>query len=219
MWLSSLHENNPDMWYYPWDGRGFLQLTHPINYFDYWDFRGRGNQTPQATRNTVLHAHGMAGSHRAQAQNYNADDVNGTTPLLRGWRDDIGDEQTVAHDLMSPADSAGFYWAKMRMVTYADLEIRLERRELSATRPPNPQHPGVSAPSVTKVYYHSENFRDASAAVNLPAAVGHPNHPFNGYIARCGGFGQVLAVVGEYWFPDAHGGLLDFPEGCKPRRD
>ena len=40
-WLSSLHENSPDSWYYPWDGRGFLQLTFPANYILYWDYRGR----------------------------------------------------------------------------------------------------------------------------------------------------------------------------------
>jgi hypothetical protein len=107
----------------------------------------------------------------------------------------------------------------MGMATYADREVKLERREVSATRPPLPQHPANSEKSVSKIYYHSENFRDASAVVNLPAAVGKPNHPFNGYMARCGGFGQVLAVVGEYWFPDAHGAVLDFPEGCQPRRD
>src|SRR5262249_12987058 len=31
-WLEKLHENNRDEWYYPWDGRGFLQLTHSSNY-------------------------------------------------------------------------------------------------------------------------------------------------------------------------------------------
>lgn len=55
--------------------------------------------------------------------------------------------------------------------------------------------------------------------MNLPAAVGHPNHPFNGYVARCVGFGQVLAVTSECLFPDGHGTLLDFPEGYQPRRD
>ncbi|TCK95840.1 hypothetical protein B0G74_2480 [Paraburkholderia sp. BL9I2N2] len=218
-WLSSLHEDNHNMWYYPWDGRGFLQLTHPNNYFDYWDFKGRRNQISQETRNTVLHAHAMADAHRPQAQQYNADGVNGATPIVTRWRDDVGDNGAFSRDPISPADSAGFYWSKMSMAQYADRDIRLERREVSATPPPNPHHPANNATPVTKIYYHSENFRDASAAVNLPAAVGHPNHPFNGYVARCVGFGQALAVVSEHFFPDAHGALLVFPDGYQPRRD
>jgi hydroxyethylthiazole kinase len=217
IWFSVLHENNQNMWYYPWDGRGFFQLTHPNNYFEYWDFRGWGNQISQATRNTVLHAHAMADAHRPQAQQYNADGVNGATQTVIQWRSHIGD-QNISLDLVAPADSAGFYWSKMRMAQYADHNIHLERREVSAT-PPSAHHPANSTMSVTKVYYHSNNFRDASAVVNLPAAVGNQNHPFNGYIARCVGFAQVLAVVSEYFFPDAHGALLVFPEGYQPRRD
>jgi predicted chitinase len=218
VWLSVLHENNSSAWYYPWDGRGFLQLTHPANYFGYWDFNGIGSQFSQDTRHTVLHAHAMADAHRPQAQTYNSDSVNGSTQLMIQWRRRVGDGD-VNFDSTVPADSAGFYWSMMSMAKYADRDIRLERREVSATPPPNPHHPGNNATHVRKTYYHSENFRDASAAVNLPAAVGHPNHPFNGYIFRCVAFGQVLAVVGEYSFPDGHGVLLDFPEGYQPRRD
>ncbi|WP_321936071.1 M23 family metallopeptidase [Paraburkholderia sp. J8-2] len=217
IWLSVLHENNPGMWYYPWDGRGFLQLTHPENYFSYWDFKGRSNQISERTRKKILQAHAMADSHRSQAQQYNSDSANGTTPILIQWRNDLGDEN-INLDLISPADSAGFYWSKMGMAKYADCDIRLQQREVSATRPP-PQHPASNGSPAIKTYYHSENFRDASAIVNLPAALGHPNQPFNGYIARCGGFAQVLAVVGEYRFPDAQGNLLDFPKGNQPRRD
>ncbi|MFM0480093.1 M23 family metallopeptidase [Paraburkholderia strydomiana] len=218
IWLSALRENNPQMWYFPWDGRGFLQLTHPENYLGYWDFKGTGDQISTETRHRILQAHSLANSHRPQAQQYNSDSVNGATPLVIQYRKQVGDHD-INFDLIAPADSAGFYWSKMGMVRYADQNIRLERRAVSATPPPNPHHPGNGATSVTKIYYHSGNFRDASAIVNLPAAVGHPNHPFNGYVARCVGFGQVLAITSEYLFPDGHGTLLDFPEGCQPRRD
>ncbi|MDP1465696.1 M23 family peptidase, partial [Klebsiella pneumoniae] len=30
-----------NIWYYPWYGRGLLQLTSPLNYFEYFSFRGR----------------------------------------------------------------------------------------------------------------------------------------------------------------------------------
>ncbi|MBP0592068.1 hypothetical protein J8I87_20515 [Paraburkholderia sp. LEh10] len=112
IWLSVLHENNPNMWYYPWDGRGFLQLTHPENYLGYWDFKGIGNQISQEIRNRVLHAHAMANSHRPQAQQYNSDSVNEATPIMIQWRSHVGDHD-ISLDLVAPSDSAGFYWSKM----------------------------------------------------------------------------------------------------------
>ncbi|MFP3799274.1 hypothetical protein [Paraburkholderia sp. SIMBA_027] len=217
-WLASLHENNAAAWYYPWDGRGFLQLTHPANYFSYWDFTARARQIPASVRQSVLNHHSQANAHRPTAQQYNADGVNGASQNVIQWRDDVGDDHDISRDLISPSDSAGFYWLMMRMPEYADRPIRLVRRTVSATRPPNPHHP-TNQPSVIKIYYHSDNFRDASAIVNLPAAVGHPEYPFNGYIARCRAFGQVLAVVSEVRFPGQQGQTHEFPEGCNPRRD
>ncbi|MDE1011642.1 MAG: M23 family metallopeptidase, partial [Paraburkholderia fungorum] len=90
-WLSKLHENNSGMWYYPWDGRGFLQLTHPDNYIKYWDFRGRKSQISQATRDAIAAAKGQANAHRPQAQTYIADAVSGATPIMIQWREDVGD--------------------------------------------------------------------------------------------------------------------------------
>jgi predicted chitinase len=40
-WFGKLYENNSTAWYYPWDGRGFMQLTGPGNYIKYWRWRGR----------------------------------------------------------------------------------------------------------------------------------------------------------------------------------
>lgn len=54
-WLSTTHEfykyterdrhtrqvtRQYNIWYYPWHGRGLLQLTNPENYFNYFSFRG-----------------------------------------------------------------------------------------------------------------------------------------------------------------------------------
>lgn len=222
-WLGKLHEDNSNQWYYPWDGRGFLQLTWPGNYISYWDFRGRAAQMSQTTRDRVLHAYDQADHHRPQAQTYIADGVSGVTAVMLGWRPQVSAEsQTLgsltAEDLLCPSDSAGFYWSKSGMARYADRPTALERRVVSAT-PPNPHHPHAANPAIDKIYYHSMNFRDASASVNYPAAVGNPNFSFNGYIARCVGYAQVLAVLGECQFPDASGAFtLAFPEGRVPRR-
>jgi len=219
-WLTKLHENNAGMWYFPWDGRGFLQLTGPDNYIEYWDFIGRRAQISDQTRVCLHSAYQNASAHRAQAQQYIADSVSGVTATMIRWRNSISGEahpETPDNELF-PADSAGFYWSKMDMARYADRSVNLQRRQVLATKPPHNHQPDNS-PAVSKVYYHSDNFRDASAVVNYPAAVGHPNVSFNGYIARCIGFAQTLAITGEPWFSDAHGTLLLFPEGREPRRN
>ncbi|OMG72763.1 M23 family metallopeptidase [Burkholderia ubonensis] len=218
-WLGKLHEDNSNMWYYPWDGRGFLQLTHPGNYIDYWDFRGRGTQISRATRDAISRAHRQADLHRDHAKSYISDSVSGATQIMIQWREDVGDNDNMTRDLLSPTDSAGFYWSAMRMATYADKDVILERRTVQAKRPPDKHHPNAPNPLVTKIYYHSMAFRDASAAVNLPAAVGDPDRSFNGYIARCVAYAQVLAVLGDMFFPDASGESLLFPEDRTPRRN
>ncbi|MFM0227251.1 hypothetical protein [Paraburkholderia dipogonis] len=220
-WLTKLHEDNHGMWYYPWDGRGFLQLTGPNNYIEYWDFVGRGTLISPQARSRLHQAYQQASADSSHAQQYIADSISGVTAAMIGWRFNVsgdGDPPT-ADDQTGPSDSAGFYWSKMGMAKYADRSTNLQRRTVSATRPPNSHHPGNGGSSITKIYYHSESFRDASAVVNYPAAVGQPNITFNGYIARCVGFAQTLAVVGEPWFADEHGAPLAFPEGRQPRRN
>ncbi|MEP9321871.1 hypothetical protein PPMP20_01795 [Paraburkholderia phymatum] len=201
-WLGKLHEDNQNHWYYPWDGRGFLQLTGPGNYIRYWDFRGRAAQMSQATRDRLLRAYDQANHDRPHAQTYIADTVSGVTAVMLGWRPQISAENQTfgsltAEDLLCPSDSAGFYWAQSAMARYADQAITLERRTVGAIHPVDHHHPNAPNPVLNKVYYHSENFRDASATVNLPSAVGHPNSHFNGYIARCVGFAQVLCRAGR----------------------
>ena len=220
-WFHALYEDNSTEWYYPWDGRGFLQLTGPDNYIYYWDFIGRGPQISQQTRKKLHDAYKAASADRKHARSHIGDAVSGVTPEMIGWRASVagGDSNPpTPDDQIFPSDSAGFYWLKMEMARYADRDINLQRREVAATKPPQHHHPDPS-PAVQKVYYHSDNFHDASAAVNYPVGVGNQNSTFNGYVARCVGFAQTLAVVGEPWFSDAQGALLPFPEARQPRRD
>jgi hypothetical protein len=107
------------------------------------------------------------------------------SPAMIGWRASVGggeDNSPTPDSRLFPADSAGFYWSKMEMAQYADRDIVLQRRVVAATKPPQHHHPDPS-PAVQKIYYHSDNFHDASAAVNYPAGVGNPNSTFNGYVA------------------------------------
>ncbi|MFM0604885.1 hypothetical protein PQR05_10205 [Paraburkholderia sediminicola] len=163
-------------------------------------------------------AKNQANANRPHAQDYIADAVSGVTSPMIQWREDVGDNANIVRDLLSPTDSAGFYWSMMGMARHADKDVNLQRRTIVARRPPDPHHPHVPSPPVQKIFYHCMAFRDASAAVNLPSAVGNPNMNFNGYIARCVAYAQALAVLADILFPDASGGLLLFPEGHTPRR-
>lgn len=187
----------------------------------YWDFRGRSTQFSQQTRNQLTTSQHHADMDRPHASTYIGDDASGVTQNMLTWRANVCGEEGPAsgptqEDLRCPSDSAGFYWAMMGMVRYADRPIAFERRTVMATKPTH--HPGAPNPPINKVYYHSSSFRDASASVNYPAAIGNPAVSFNGYVDRCIPFAQVIAVVGEPWFP-AENGAVEFPEGRQPRRD
>lgn len=221
-WFIKLRENDDTRWYYPWDGRGFLQLTHSTNYIQYWDFRGRTSLISHQTRDRLRTAEDRANQDRPHAIQYLGDTVSGVTLGMLAWRENICAGGSPANaladeDRYSPSDSAGYYWAMTGMTRYADNQLMLERRVVTATKPPHNHQPD-STPAVRKVYYHSNNFREASALVNYPAAVGNSNISFNGYVDRCVPFAQVLAVTGEALFPSGNG-LIEFPEDRQPRRD
>ncbi|WP_321963559.1 hypothetical protein [Paraburkholderia sp. J7] len=216
-WFGKLRENDSTRWYYPWDGRGFLQLTLATNYIKYWDFRGRASQISADTRNRLKAAEVHANQDHAHAIQYFADTVSGVTPVMLAWRENLcptasADATFSEENKLCAADSAGFYWAMMRMARYADTPMVLERRTVMATAPSTPNHAASQNHPVIKTYYHSNNFRDASASVNYPVSVGNPSISFNGDVDRCIPFAQSLAVVGQVWFPSENG-LIDFPEG------
>ncbi|WP_306462799.1 hypothetical protein, partial [Klebsiella pneumoniae] len=48
--------------YYPWYGRGLLQLTSPLNYFEYFSFRGR--VYPVNIKDTLINEYNRLYSHR-----------------------------------------------------------------------------------------------------------------------------------------------------------
>ena len=85
-WFHALYEDNSTEWYYPWDGRGFLQLTGPDNYIYYWDFIGRGPQISQQTRKKLHDAYKAASADRKHARSHIGDAVSGVTPEMIGWR-------------------------------------------------------------------------------------------------------------------------------------
>ena len=211
-WLQSLSEGNgAAAWYAPWYGRGFLQLTNPDNYCGYWTWRGR---TVSTDLNTALNAayNSIANTTPASARTNAALQDQRFPALTRqmiAWRDSTAGvpEPPVGEALLAPSDSAGFYWIKNSMMKYADQPHRLERCTVQANRQ-------------AKIYYRSEAFWRASAAVNLPGAINTLYSPhLNGFDSRCCAYGVALAVLSECRFPNEQSASsLWYPEGYEPRR-
>ena len=210
-WLGSLAESyGSTLWYAPWYGRGFLQLTNPENYCNYWAWRGRN--VDDALRRALVKAYAdIANLPAAQRTNGWLRDANfrALTQAVVQWRDHVADATRppkVAEDFFAPSDSAGFYWAKNRMARNADEAPTLERH-------------AVQTNQGEKIYYRSLAFWRTSASVNLPGATGRTNyHGLNGFDSRCCAYGMALAVLAEVRFPDSHGRpTVEFPEGYERR--
>jgi murein DD-endopeptidase MepM/ murein hydrolase activator NlpD/predicted chitinase len=210
-WLGGLAEfHGSRLWYAPWYGRGFLQLTNPENYCNYWVWRGRAIDPTLRAALVAAYKH-IAGLPAAQRSNASLQDSHfpALTQQIIDWRTNVqaAPAQRGTEELLTPSDSAGFYWVKNRMATYSDQVHILERIS-------------VATDQGQKVYYRSQAFWRASAAVNLPAAVSRTNYSgLNGFDSRCCAYGAALATLSEVLFPDANGNLLvEFPQGYFPRK-
>lgn len=202
-WLSTLHEGNgSNLWYAPWYGRGFLQLTNPENYLNYFKYIGKVVQEP--LKQSLVDAYALiAAQSPANRSNVTLQDRH--FPTLPAefieLRNEVSDSQgTLA------VDSAGFYWVKNKMAKYADEQHVLERVS-------------VNTNLGAKYYYRSPSFWKASASVNLPGRIGSLYHrSLNGFDSRCCAYGVAIAILTENKFPNASGNfVLEFPEGYKHR--
>lgn len=200
------------LWYAPWYGRGFLQLTNPGNYIDYWRYRGRS--VPEPLRAALVSAYqAVAGTSVAARSNAGLQDACFTalTQEMLGWRSNVeagsAPGSQTAEDNLAPSDSAGYYWAKNNMSREADAAHVL-------TRVP------IQTDQGAKAYYRSPTFWRASAAINLPGAMNRTNYTgINGFDARCIAYGYALAVLTEAKFEDSTGHVaLEFPDTNVPRR-
>lgn len=182
-WLSLMREGNPNnQKYYPWCGRGLLQLTWPENYVQYWRFRGR--RVDDALAGTLRQAAITANTTGSNATLIAAESH---VPLvMQRWRDD------VAINKFDAADSAGAYWSWSRAASNAD-------------RPPVMRRETEPVGNTQKPYYSCESFGLVAATVN----VGHPSMAFshiNGLQARYQAYTSALVVLTDKLeFPDATG--------------
>lgn len=95
------------------------------------------------------------------------------------------------------------------MAAYADAEHILERCSV------NTRGSGI------KIYYRSQAFWQASAAVNLPSQIDNGRYQgLNGFDARCCVYGSAIAVLTEKKFPDSNNSLVnEKPESDQLRRE
>lgn len=200
-WLGKMHENNSSAKYFPWDGRGLLQLTWPGNYVKYWKFRGRKVPSPLVSALTAAHKSADntgSNSHLADSQLT----PKGLTAEMIRWRDDVEKKPVDA------TNSAGAYWAWTQAAKLADKSPVMVRvvRESGGKQ---------------FVYYSCEVFGQVAATVNF----GSPVHDVtkinkvNGIIARNQAYTNALVVLTEQMnFPDATGKISELPDPFKARR-
>lgn len=184
--------------YYPWTGRGFLQLTWPDNYVKYWRFTGK-------TVDPVL-AHQLShAAAQADSQHSNAPLVALETQVsaahMTTWRAELSDG--TRPDLS--ADCACAYWAWSSASQNADTDAANVRSFKTVS---GHQH----------VYYTSQGMGAVAATVN----VGHPSSSYNsvnGIVARFQAYNTCEVVLLDTPnFPDTQGNSNSVPEGYTPRR-
>jgi len=91
---------------------------------------------------------------------------------------------------------------------YADNDHVLERCSVT------PRRSGI------KIYYRSQAFWRASAAVNLPSQIDNGRYQgLNGFDTRCCVYGSAIAILTEQKFPDSHNNPVnEKPESDQLRR-
>lgn len=186
-------------WYSPWYGRGFLQLTHPGNYFMYWYWRGRS--APKSLSIALENASKMEAAKRPGSRSSGAmSDVNfpALTQEIINWRSQLEGRSSAAGDTeayYAPSDSAGCYWISLRTSAYTDKPHVLERVQVST----------INGAGI-KTYYRSQSFWQTSAAINSPSKISQTNFTgLNGFDSRCSAYGSALKILTELRFPDARG--------------
>jgi hypothetical protein len=191
----TVHVDNPPR-YFPWIGRGFLQLTWPDNYVKYWRFIGK-NVDDDLTKKLDT------AQRKADREGSNAPLMAAETHVtadMRRWRDGIADADHPA----DATDSAGAYWAWSHASQYADAE------------PANQRASKTASGTGSHMYYTSASMGNVAATVN----VGHPSTNYasvNGIVARFQAYNTCeVMLLDTPIFPGSS--TSNEPQDYKPRR-
>ena len=217
-WLLLMRETsdqkgNESASYFPWDGRGYLQLTWPANYIKY--FRFRGNIISKADEETLIRAR--------LAMNT---PINGVKPTDRlhdnKLTDDKGNSVNIAKTLIElrdgivpppPSDNpkdiaytSGAFWSWSMAARYADITSENVRTTITTDKNEN------------LIYYTHEGFGSVAATVNVGRPVTNYSS-INGVQARFQAYSVAQVILFDApEFPHADGKNYALPEGITLRK-
>lgn len=202
-WFQKFHENSP-YWYKPWDGRGFLQLTHADNYIKYWNFRG--TPIPAASQSSLRSQTALANTNRHGGM---TDSTNSLSDNATGIPQAVIDQRnSVGIGAKERAQSAGAYWAWSGASEQADGYWGNSANSIVSK----------TTRSGTKRYYENGAFGNVAATVNI----GTPSSNFSriwGVQARFMAFANAQVILLESAaFPQSNGASSDIPEDFSFRR-
>ncbi len=200
-WFQRLHENNASAKYWPWDGRGFLQLTWPDNYVKYWKFLGRS--IPETLEKELGESAKKVNKERNNTS-FKDSNYPALTPQMVQWREDTAVKPAHA------AESSGAYWAWTGAMRYADKPTAMQRQVQNITKP------GFRP----VVYYSCQSYGQIAATVNFGST---PKDlakiaRVNGIVARYQAYTSALMVLADGTsFPCDEGHGWDNPAGYERR--
>lgn len=155
-WYQKFHENSP-YWYKPWDGRGFLQLTHSDNHIKYWEFRGIS--ISQQVKNT-LRAHTLTANNNRPINNGQRsmyDPTNSLSDASTAISQDIITRRNSVKESFDAANSAGAYWSWSGAAKQADSYFNYSASTIKI----------VNTNQGVKHYYENPAFGKVAATVNI----------------------------------------------------
>ncbi|BDB27455.1 M23 family metallopeptidase [Cupriavidus sp. P-10] len=182
-WFQKYHEGSP-YWYRPWDGRGFLQLTHAANYIKYWTFRGL---TTNEQSKLILQQHTTQANNNRPVINGKRtmfDPANSLSDTSTHISAEIINRRNDTKNAFEAADSAGSYWAWSNAASGAD--------EYYST--PNGTLKVLNTNSGPRHYYENRAFGKVAGTVNT----GSPSSSYSaiwGIQARFLAFGNAQVVL------------------------
>lgn len=205
-WYQKFHEGSP-YWYKPWDGRGFLQLTHAANYCKYWKFKG--DSVSAQIESTLAAATQAANNNRPVINNKKqmTDPTNSLSDTNTHIPQNLINSRNLVAEAFDAANSAGAYWMWSFALKSADdffMHPQNTRRQV------NTDH-GI------RYYYENQAFGSVAGTVNT----GSPSSSYSaiwGVQARFQAFSNAQVVLLDTpAFEHTDGVVRDVPQGFERR--
>jgi len=155
-WFQKFHENSP-YWYKPWDGRGFLQLTHASNYIKYWKFQGFiiAPETEEMLKQHTKQAMKNRPVQKDRESMY--DPTNSLSDASTRISSEIIERRNVTERAFEAADSSGVYWVWSGAAACADEHYVRRANKLRV----------IATAQGPKHYYQNEAFGKVAATINI----------------------------------------------------